>query len=117
MYSRRRRRHAKQYRALLNALGRTVSVRVDYTVPGTLTLTSDANGNLTARGADTFTYDQANRLTSATVAGVTETYAYDGDGVRFSRRVGAGPVTRYVTDPAAGLPVTIDDGTRKYVWG
>jgi len=62
-------------------------------------------------------YDQANRLTTATVAGVSETYTYDGDGVRFSRQVGAGPVTRFVTDPAAGLPVTLDDGVRKYVWG
>jgi len=39
------------------------------------------------------------------------------EGVRASRQVGAGPLTRYVTDPAAGLPVTIDDGTRAYVWG
>ena len=67
--------------------------------------------------SDTFTYDGANRLRTATVAGVIETYAYDGDGVRFSRQVGAGPVTRYVSDVNAGLPVTLDDGTRKYVWG
>ena len=62
-------------------------------------------------------YDQANRLTSATVAGVTESYAYDGDGVRFSRQVGAGPVTRYVSDVNTALPVTLDDGSRTYVWG
>jgi len=71
----------------------------------------------TARGADTFAYDGANRLTSATVAGVTETSAYDGDGVRVSRQVGGGPLIRSVTDPAAGLPVTLDDGSRTYVWG
>jgi len=76
-----------------------------------------AVGTTTARGADTFAYDQANRLTSATVAGVTENSAYDGDGVRFSRQVGGGPLTRSVTDPAAGLPVTLDDGSRTYVWG
>jgi YD repeat-containing protein len=62
-----------------------VSVRVDYSDPATLSLTSNANGNLLAKGSSTFTYDGANRLTSATVAGATETYAYDGDGVRFSR--------------------------------
>jgi RHS repeat-associated protein len=84
---------------------------------GATTFTVNAVGATTARGADTFAYDQINRLTSATVAGTTETYTYDGDGVRFSRQVGAGPVTRYVTDPAAGLPVSISDGTRKYVWG
>ena len=49
--------------------------------------------------------------------GTTETYTYDGDGVRFSRQVGAGPVTRYVSDVNTGLPVTIDDGSRKYVFG
>ena len=47
------------------------------------------------------------------MAGVSETYAYDGDGVRFSRQVGAGPVIRFVTDPAVGLPVTLDDGVRE----
>jgi RHS repeat-associated protein len=68
-------------------------------------------------GADSFAYDQANRLTSATVVGATETYANDGDGVRFSRQLGGNPAIRYVTDPNRSLPVTIDDGTRKYVWG
>ena len=58
---------------------------------GATAVTVNAVGNITARGTDTFAYDQANRLTSATVAGVTETYTYDGDGVRFSRQVGAGP--------------------------
>jgi RHS repeat-associated protein len=51
------------------------------------------------------------------VAGTTETYTYDGDGVRFSRQVGAGSLTRYVTDPSGSLPVTIADGARSYVWG
>jgi RHS repeat-associated protein len=51
------------------------------------------------------------------VAGATETYAYDGDGVRFSRTVGGGPAIRYVSDVNVSLPVTLDDGTRKYVWG
>jgi len=80
--------------------------------------TTDTTQTFSVSGlTDTSAYDQANRLTSATVAGVTETSAYDGDGVRASRQTGGGPLTRYVTDPAAGLPVTLDDGTRKYVWG
>jgi RHS repeat-associated protein len=94
-----------------------VSVTVDYMPPATVTLTSNANGNLVAKGADAFAYDQANRLTSANVAGNIETYAYDGDGVRFSRTVGGGPAIRYVSDVNTSLPVTIDDGSRKYVWG
>jgi RHS repeat-associated protein len=87
------------------------------TSAGSTTITMNAVGATTARGTDTFSYDQANRLKTATVAGATETSAYDGDGVRFSQQVGGGPVIRSVTDPSAGLPVTIDDGTSKYVWG
>ncbi len=94
-----------------------VSVKVDYAAPSTTILTTNANGNLVAKGSSTFMYDQANRLTSATVAGASETYAYDGDGVRFSRTVGANPASRYVSDVNTSLPVTVDDGTRKYVWG
>jgi RHS repeat-associated protein len=87
------------------------------TAAGATSITVDANGNTTARGTDAFTYDQANRLRTATVAGTTETYAYDGDGTRFSRQVGAGTPIRYASDVNGSLPVTIDDGTRKYVYG
>jgi RHS repeat-associated protein len=87
------------------------------TAAGATSITVNAVGATTAKGSDSFSYDQANRLTSATVSGTTETYTYDGDGVRFSRQVGAGAAIRYVTDPNRGLPVTIGDGTRKYVWG
>ena len=87
------------------------------TTAGPTSITVNAVGATTARGTDTFAYDQINRLKTATLAGVSETYAYDGDGVRFSRQVDSGAFNRYVTDPVAQLPVTIDDGTRKYVWG
>jgi RHS repeat-associated protein len=65
---------------------------------------------------DTFGYDQANRLTSAIVAGVTSTYVYDGDGKRISKTV-SGVATTYLYDVGGGLPVLLDDGARKYVWG
>jgi RHS repeat-associated protein len=84
---------------------------------GATAITVNANGNTTARGGDTFTFDQANRLKTATVAGATETYIYDGAGVRFSRQVGAASPVRYVSDVNRTLPVTIDDGGRKYVYG
>lgn len=87
------------------------------TTAGPASITVDANGNLTAKGADSFAFDQANRLTSASVGGTTETYTYDGDGTRFGRQVGADPAIRYVSDVAAGLPLTIDDGSHKYVYG
>jgi RHS repeat-associated protein len=102
-------------------LGGTTSYTYDradrITTAGATSITLDANGNTTARGSDTFVFDQANRLTAATVAGTTETYVYDGDGLRFSRQVDGSNPIRYVTDVNGSLPVTIDDGTRKYVYG
>lgn len=62
--------------------------RARYTTPTTFSVTTDAVGNLNARGTSTYAYDGANRLTSATVAGSSETCAYDGDGVRVNRTVG-----------------------------
>jgi YD repeat-containing protein len=76
------------------------------TAAGATSITVNANGTTIAKGSDSFAYDQANRLSSATVAGATETYAYEGDGVRFTRQVGGNPAIRYVTDPNRGLPVT-----------
>ena len=81
--------------------------------------TVNANGNETARGADTFTYDQANRLTSVGLAGVqTFQYSFDGDGKRVtSSIVGVVGTANYVYDVAGGLPLLVDDGSRRYVWG
>lgn len=76
----------------------------------------DAAGNVTARGSDTFTFDQANRLTSATVNAITTTYAYDGDGVRVSRTQNP-QTTSYVHDRQGTVPVVIDDGARRYILG
>jgi RHS repeat-associated protein len=83
---------------------------------GAVSYTVDANGNLVARGSEAFTYDQANRLTSATVGGSTTTYAYDGDGKRASSTLG-GVTTTYTYDANRALPVVLEEGTRKYVWG
>ncbi len=87
------------------------------TAAGTTSITVDDAGNTTAKGSDSFAYDQANRMVSASVGTTTETYTYDGDGVRFSSQVSGQSTVRYVSDPAGSLPRTIDDGTRKYVWG
>ena len=59
--------------------------------------THDANGNLTAKGADTFAYDYEDRLRQATVGGVTTQYQYNGLGTRDSKTTGA-TTTRYVQD-------------------
>lgn len=63
-----------------------------------------------------FTFDQTNRLKSASVGGTSSTYAYDGDGKRTSKTVG-GTQTNCTYDVNATLPVLLDDGSHKYVWG
>jgi len=87
------------------------------TAAGAVSVTVDASGNLVAKGSDTFGFDQANRLRTATVAGATETYLYDGDGRRFSRQVGTNPAIRYTSDLSGDLATTLADGSRKYVYG
>ena len=74
------------------------------------------NGNRTSCGADRFEYDQANYLTSATVNGTTSSYTYDGDSKRASATTG-GQATPAVYDVGGALPLLLDDGQRKYVWG
>ncbi len=73
-------------------------------------------GNLDTRGTDTFAYDQANRLISATVGGATSTYRYDGGGKRTSKTV-SGATTSFQYDVGSDLPMLLDDGVRKYVYG
>jgi YD repeat-containing protein len=82
---------------------------------GSTSYTVDANGNLTNRGGDTFAYDQANRLKTATIGGTTSSYSYDGDGKRSSKTV-SGQTTGYVYD-VGSLPDVLHDGTLKYVCG
>ncbi len=81
----------------------------------------DANGNQTTRGSDTFTYDHENRLLESIIGSFTSTSAYNGDGLRVSLEVGDGvnpPVTTdYVWDVNRPLPVVLDDGTNRYVYG
>ena len=58
----------------------------------------DANGNTTASGSRTFTYDFANRLKSMTASGSPGvTLTYDGDGNRVMKTVGT-TTTRYLVD-------------------
>ncbi len=71
---------------------------------------------MVTRGSDSFSYDQANRLKSATVRSV-HTFVYDGYGKRTSATFGTNPVANYVYDASQGLSMLLVDGTRKYVWG
>ncbi len=64
--------------------------------------TYDPRGNLTNDGVWQFTYDAANRLTSADKSGVNSDYVYNGLGDRVSQTVN-GTTTEYVLDLAAPL--------------
>ncbi len=92
-----------------NPAGRLTSV-------GSTSYTYDNNGDLTARGSDSFSGDAADRLTSATVSSTTTTFAYNGDGLRDSLTTG-GNTTTSTWDIAGGLPVELYDGTLSYVYG
>ncbi len=80
-------------------------------------VTVDAAGNLTARGSDSFDYDAAHRLIEATVGSVTTLSTYDGDGTRVGEQVESDPATTYLYDISGSLPVVLDDGTTRSVWG
>ncbi len=105
---------------LTRTRGDTLSYSYDradrITAAGEITDTVNANGNLTARGSDSFLYDQANRLISATVGGTTTTATYDGDGKRVSTTVG-GVTTTYMYDVNTSLPVVLEDGHFTYFYG
>ncbi len=81
---------------------------------GSISYSYDAAGNLTTAGANTYTWDWASRLSSATVNGTTESYAYDGDGVRVSSTVG-GVTTPYVWDRLGDVELLVDDGANAYI--
>ena len=75
-----------------------------------------ANGNLTARGRDTFTWDSANRLTGATVSGTTATMGYDGSHQMVAKTVGAA-MTRYVYDRNLAQAEMLTEGSTTYLYG
>ncbi|MBI2739175.1 MAG: RHS repeat protein [Rhodospirillales bacterium] len=68
-----------------------------YTTVGAVTPTYDGNGNLTSDGTYSLGYDVENRLVSASGAGNTSSYSFDGRGRRKARTVN-GTTTISVTD-------------------
>jgi RHS repeat-associated protein len=77
------------------------------------TYTYDDNGNRTGVDADAFTFDWANRLTSAAVGSTTTDFAYGGDDSRLSKTTST--TTSYLLDRSSGLPMVVDDGTTSAV--
>ena len=65
----------------------------------------DADGNQTALGTTTFTYDLAGRMTSNKIGAATATnYTYDGDNLRRTRATGTTVNTKYSWDTQNPLP-------------
>jgi YD repeat-containing protein len=74
------------------------------TGPGGSVGYSYANGNETTAGATTYGYDLENRLISVATGGTTETYTYDGLGLRLTRSVNGSLQAKYSWDPNSSLP-------------
>jgi len=102
----------------------TAAGSTSYTYDPSARLRAGFHGNTTARGSDSFGWDPsamlrtgaADRMTSATVASTTTTFAYNGDGLRDSRTSGGGTVA-FTWDIASSIPEVIDDGSNKYILG
>ncbi len=92
------------------------------TVTQNLTLSYNADGDRTTQtdsvsGASTsYSYDQANRLIAATVNGAASSYSYDGDGLR-TRKTVAGVSEDFTWDTAEGLPLLLQDGATRFIYG
>ncbi len=76
----------------------------------------DANGNLRERGKEKYEYDRANRLINSRMPAPSQ-YMYDGDGKRYRTDAGQGRLDTHVYDVNAPVPLLLEDGRRKYIWG
>jgi RHS repeat-associated protein len=83
---------------------------------GGVTYSWDDNGNLLSDGVRTYQYDHANRLKQVTQGSLTTQFAYNGDGVRVGKTIGAA-TTDYLVDLASTLPVVISDTDAVYLYG
>lgn len=89
-----------------NVGNRTIADGITYGTPNNLNqypdvggtpLSYDNNGNLTYDGANTYSFDEQNRLTAATNGGMLATYSYDAFNRRVSKTVD-GVTTYFVYD-------------------
>jgi RHS repeat-associated protein len=90
-----------------------------YATIGGTSQTYDANGNLTSDGSNTYVYDAENRMTSATVGGVTTSLRYDPLGRLYEVNGGATGITRFLYDGDDLVAEYNSSGTllRRYMWG
>lgn len=77
----------------------------------------DNNGNVLSDRVNTYTYNQANRLSSVTsLQSSVSSFSYNGVGDRLRETVG-GVTTNYALDLNAGLTQVLADGTNNYLYG
>ena len=92
-------------------------VGYSYDQLGERTLATPTSGPATNYG-----YDQAGNLTSVSrsagsgVVAISDTYAFDGDGLRASQSIG-GSSSYLAWDKSMGLPLLLDDGQNSYIYG
>jgi RHS repeat-associated protein len=70
-----------------------------------VTVSSDANGNVTAYNGDSYTWDARGRLVGLSRAGLTASFGYRQDGIRTSKTVN-GATTSYLLDGDSVLKET-----------
>jgi YD repeat-containing protein len=100
-------RHLHTYSSIGNiatsSLGNYLYAGTNYANPhaptsiGGLSLNYDNNGNVTAYGTSTYTWDYRNRITQAGAGTATSTYGYDYAGNRVSVTT-AGVTTKYASE-------------------
>jgi len=81
------------------------------------TFTVNANGNITNRDGNPYTFDQEDRLRTSNPDAFVYTYTYDGDGKLTKVKRGTTVTETNVYDVNRTLPVLLRDISNKYVWG
>jgi len=82
---------------------------------GSATVIFDVTGYYTSVATSTYTYDEANQLTSAVTPSGSGTYGYNGDGLRTSKTV-SGVTSHYTWHVTAGPPLLLSDDANYYVY-
>ena len=92
--------------------GTSIRPHAPYSVGG-VSVTYDANGNMLSDGTRTLVWDSANRLKTATIDGLTTSFAYGPDGARVkkSRPASGGNPAVKILYPSADIEVDAGDGT------
>ncbi|MGI8551874.1 MAG: RHS repeat-associated core domain-containing protein, partial [Dehalococcoidia bacterium] len=81
---------------------------------GATSSTYDQNGNTLTAGSSAYTWDFANRMTSASAGGTSTSYSYDGEDTRVGKTAG-GATTSSFWDREAGPGLLAGDGTTSYL--